>query len=651
VEPAFAPDASTTREDAAIRYVLEGTAPHTGGEFFAALVQHLARALGVAGSWVSEFMGPERLRARAFWFNGEYIPDFEYDLRGTPCELVIHQARFVHVPDKVAILYPGDPDLRIRGMVSYLGAPLYDAGGKVVGNLGVLDGKPLLPDPRLEALFRLFAARATAEIQRLEVEEQLRERGDALARLMNSALDAIIELDGELNVTQVNRSARSVFNCEPGEMNGCDFREFLGAESGRKLERLTEELRRLPEGQQHLWIPGGLKGRRRRGEEFPAEASLARFQAGRKSFYTLILRNVHDQLEAERRIRRLTRESEYLQREIEELHNFREIVGHSPEMHEVFENIRRVAPTDATVLITGETGTGKELVARAIHASSRRAQKPLIKVNCAAIPATLIESEFFGHERGAFTGATERREGRFSLADGGTIFLDEVGELPVDLQAKLLRVLQEGEFEPVGTSRTRKVDVRVIAATNRDLRAATREGRFREDLYYRLNVFPISIPPLRERSGDIESLAHVFVEKFSRKMGREPVPLTPDCLRRLHAYDWPGNVRELQNVIERAVITARNGRLGLDAALPLPSREEEVSSPRPTEQGPVIHTDQDIREMERQNLILALEQCGGRISGSNGAAQLLGIPPSTFTSRMKALGVERPRSGGKPSAG
>ena len=229
---------------------------------------------------------------------------------------------------------------------------------------------------------------------------------------------------------------------------------------------------------------------------------------------------------------------------------------------------KEVAATDATVLILGETGTGKEVIARSIHRTSRRHNKPLIKVNCAAIPATLIESELFGHEAGAFTGATKKRDGRFAMAHGGTIFLDEVGELPLDLQSKLLRVLQEGEFEPVGSSQTRKVDVRVLAATNRDLQRAIGEGKFREDLYYRLNVFPIELPPLRERRGDIGALAAAFAEKFAKSMGRSIEPLSADCIRRLEAYRWPGNVRELQNIIERAVITARDGKLNLDRALP-----------------------------------------------------------------------------------
>jgi len=302
-----------------------------------------------------------------------------------------------------------------------------------------------------------------------------------------------------------------------------------------------------------------------------------------------------------------------------------------------------VAPTDSTVLISGDTGTGKELIARAIHAASLRKDRPLITVNCAAIPDSLMESEFFGHEKGAFTGATQRREGRFGLADGGTIFLDEVGELNKELQAKLLRVLQEGEFSPVGSSKTHKVDVRVIAATNRDLAAAVQEGQFRTDLYYRLNVFPMRIPPLRERGDDIVLLAAHFADEFTTRMGRHIEPLSRDAIERLKAYDWPGNVRELQNVIERGIITARRGRLNLDLDLPrqpptLPSKQSACPD---TGMEP-IRTAQQLQELERDNLVQALQATRWRVSGKNGAAQLLGVPPSTLQSRMKALGIKRP---------
>jgi transcriptional regulator with GAF, ATPase, and Fis domain len=311
----------------------------------------------------------------------------------------------------------------------------------------------------------------------------------------------------------------------------------------------------------------------------------------------------------------------------------------------VLHDLRQVAPTDTTVLILGETGTGKELFARAIHAASGRRDKPLVKVNCAAIPAALIESEFFGHERGAFTGATSKREGRFTLADGGTLFLDEIGELPLELQGKLLRVLQEGEFEPVGSSRTRKVDVRIVAATNRDLARSISEGKFREDLYYRLSVFPITLPPLRERGDDIVLLAEEFARQFATRMGRRIEPTSATLAARLKAYSWPGNVRELQNVIERAVITAKDGQLNLDRALPAtlgaPVETATAASAAASKDDGGILTVDDLARLERENIIRALERADWQVSGDSGAARLVGMAPSTLASRMKALGIHR----------
>jgi transcriptional regulator with GAF, ATPase, and Fis domain len=295
------------------------------------------------------------------------------------------------------------------------------------------------------------------------------------------------------------------------------------------------------------------------------------------------------------------------------------------------------------VLVAGETGTGKELVARTVHERSGRKDRPLVKVNCAAIPASLIESEFFGHEKGAFTGATQKREGRFALADGGTIFLDEVGELPLELQGKLLRVLQEGEFESVGSSRTRQVDVRVVAATNRDLSREIGEGRFREDLFYRLNVFPIRVPPLRERGGDIYLLANAFAERLGSRMGRTVDPLSRESHPALEEYPWPGNVREMRNVIERALITSRGSALELDLS-PHGAAKAEAVPPGAGEAAPV-RTARELQELERANIVRALEARAWRVSGSEGAARLLGMNPSTLRSRMKALHIARPSDG------
>jgi PAS domain S-box-containing protein len=562
-------------------------------------------------------------------------------LAGTPCEHVIDQARVIHFPDNLLNLFPIDPDITGLKAASYMGLPLTDTSGTILGHLAVMDLQPMPAEPRVEAIFRIFASRAAAELQRLQAESAIKEREQKLRRLVDSAMDAIIELDEQLRVTRINPAAEKVFQCESTQLVGKEFYHLLGQNDQEKLRILINELQTKPEGQRSLWIPGGLNALQTDGTPFPAEATFSQFQMDGRAFYTLILRNVNERLEAEQKIRSLTIETEFLKEELHELQHFGEILGNSPALMHVLRDIQQVADTDATVLITGETGTGKEVIARAIHANSRRRDHPFIKVNCAAIPATLIESEFFGHEQGAFTGATKKREGRFSLADGGTIFLDEIGELPLDLQGKLLRVLQEGEFEPVGSSHTKKVNVRVLAATNRDLQKETQEGTFREDLYYRLNVFPIHLPPLRERGEDVVLLANTFVQHFSQRMGRPIAPLSPEALRRLTGYHWPGNVRELQNVIERAVITTKNGQLNIERAIPDKEEKSSSSTQRSAQDPSTIRTIQEIQDLERQNILLALEQSGWKVSGEKGAAKLLDMNSSTLTSRMKALGIIR----------
>jgi formate hydrogenlyase transcriptional activator len=326
----------------------------------------------------------------------------------------------------------------------------------------------------------------------------------------------------------------------------------------------------------------------------------------------------------------LEEENLYLQEEVRSEAAFGDVVGNSPGILDVLEKVRMVAGTDATVLVTGETGTGKELIVRAIHSLSRRQGKILVKVNCAALPAGVIESELFGHEKGAFTGALTRKAGRFELANGGTLFLDEVGDLPLELQAKLLRVLQEGEFERVGGSQTLKVNVRLVAATNRDLQRAVDDERFRADLFYRLNVFPIAIPPLRERREDIPRLARHFTMVYSSKLGKRVGKLTEDVLNRLSAYSWPGNARELQNVIERAVILSPPGRFVLGDVLA--TSGIEVSAKK---------TDRTLEEVERRHIVSVLENTGWRVSGEGGAANVLGLKRTTLEARMKRLGIHR----------
>ena len=340
----------------------------------------------------------------------------------------------------------------------------------------------------------------------------------------------------------------------------------------------------------------------------------------------MALRKAHEELHELKN--QLEAENIYLQQELQLDQTFGEIVGQSKAIKSVLFKANQVAPTDSTVMITGETGTGKELVARAIHGASWRKDRPLIKVNCAALSATLIESELFGHEKGAFTGAMARKAGRFELANGGTIFLDEIGELPPESQVKLLRVLQEGEFERVGGTKTIKADVRIIAATNKNLELEVKKGTFREDLWYRLNVFPITVPPLRQRKEDIPALTEHFIAKFARRSGKTITSVSPRVMQTLEAHSWPGNVRELANVIERAVIHTKGDVLQSVGTLQHPPEEAGISL-------------KTLEEVEREWIIRTLESTGWRIEGQYGAAKILGLNPSTLRTRMLKLSIQR----------
>lgn len=335
------------------------------------------------------------------------------------------------------------------------------------------------------------------------------------------------------------------------------------------------------------------------------------------------IRELKDQLQVE---------NNYLKQEIKFSHNFENIIGWSSSLKQTLQQIEQVAPTDATVLILGETGTGKELLARAVHELSRRKAKPLVKINCAALPTSLIESTLFGHEKGAFTGATAQRLGYFELADGGTIFLDEIGEMPLEIQAKLLRVLQEREFERVGNPRVIKVDVRIIAATNRNLVAEVKNNKFRSDLYYRLNVFPICVPPLRERKQDIPQLVKTFASNFSKKIGKSIDVVPNEVITRLQTYSFPGNIRELENIVERAVITSPANTLQLN--------HWNLNIEEETSFNPLNET---LEQVERNYIIRTLEQCNWKVEGTNSASTVLGLNPSTLRSRMKKMGIQRPR--------
>jgi formate hydrogenlyase transcriptional activator len=506
------------------RSIVVGTASATGNEFFPSLARHMAKALRARYAFITDCDDQKRAKALAFWKGDQLGENFEFDIAETPCEKVLH-GEVCHYREGLQKLFPLDTGLVDLQAESYLGVPMLDRTGRVIGHIAILHDKPMNRDQRAIDLVKIFAARAAAELKRQRAEAELQ-----------NALEQV--------------------------------------------------------------------------------------------------KNLQKQLEAE---------NVYLQEEISKEHNFEEIVGNSQSILEVLDRVETVAPTDSTVLIMGETGCGKELIARAIHSHSSRKHRPLVKVNCGAIPTGLVESELFGHMKGAFTGALERRTGRFELADGGTLFLDEVSELPLDTQVKLLRVLQEHEFEPLGSSRTLKVNVRIIAASNRDMEKAVQEGRFRADLYYRLNVLPIVVPPLRERRADIPLLTTFFVERFARQFGKQITGVSQDTMEILSRYDWPGNIRELQNVIERAVVLSRTPVLRLGTDL-LPLRIASTSDEEPKVGNaslPDDSADSTLEEVEKRHIVRVLERTSWVIEGDRGAAKLLDLHPNTLRSRMKKLGIER----------
>lgn len=469
--------------------------------------------------------------------------------------------------------------------------------------------------------------------------------------ILQSAGVGIYGLDTQGHTTFANKAAAEMIGWELGELVGKSQHDILHHSKADGTAYPKEECpiyAAFNDGQVHhvedevFW--------RKDGSCFPIEytSTPIKTEEGQLLGAVVIFKDITDRKKAEQDLQlanadlqhaldevkelkqQLEQENEYLLRELKLSKNFEEIISQSGKFKRVLQDLEQVAPTDATVLILGESGTGKELIARAVHTLSDREHRPLVKVNCATLPANLIESELFGHEKGAFTGAIQKKIGRFELADGGTIFLDEIGEMPIELQAKLLRVLQEGEFERLGNAKTIKVNARVIAATNRNLEEAIAKGEFRQDLYYRLNVFPVQLPPLRERKEDIPLLVQHFAKRFAKKFGREPMLLTKKVINDLTAYSWPGNIRELENIVERAVIISKGNKLDLGHSLPKTGRQSQRS------QFPTLE------ELERAHILKTLKHTHWKVSGENGAAQLLGLKRTTLEARMKKLGIERP---------
>jgi PAS domain S-box-containing protein len=616
----------------ALRSIVEGTARSTGDAFFKSLVQHLAAAMDVHYAFVAEFAGSKaRARTLGYWFRDHIHDNIEWNLIGTPCEDVV-DGSLCHHPEGTARKFPGDQALTKMGIESYLGVPLKDPQGQVLGHLAVFDERAMPPEDRRMYLFHIFASRAAAELQRLRAEQKLRDSEQRYRDLYDEAPIAYIYEALDSRFVRANRAACALLGIQPQDVPNCLGKSFL-APTSEMQQTIERALAAMKQGQTEY--KGVELELRRKDNGKPVWVQwFSKPEPDGQHTRTMLI-DITERVLMEQEKARLQEQNQYLQEEIKSVHNFEEIVGTSPSLLAVLENVRQVAPTDASVLITGETGTGKELFARAIHSASARRDKPLIKVNCAALPVGLVESELFGHERGAFSGAITRRIGRFELASGGTIFLDEIGEIPLDVQVKLLRVLQERECERVGGNVPIKVDVRIIAATNRDLRRAVQEGTFREDLFYRLSVFPLHLPPLRERTGDLRLLVKFLINKFAMSIGKRIEDFSPQSMERLMSYHWPGNVRELENIIERAVILANGPTLEID-----PAAVATPGSAVPSA-GSVQSLATGIQAVERNHILEILRRTEWVIEGSRGAAKLLGLHPNTLRSRMKKLGIAR----------
>jgi formate hydrogenlyase transcriptional activator len=639
--------------------IAEGVSGQTGEAFFRSLARHLAGALSADFVLVGALQpGGERIQTLAAYADGADAPGFEYDLAGTPCMNVV-QKQLCSYPSAIQQLFPQDLLLAQMGAEGYVGSPMIDAGGRCLGLVCAITRRSL-PHPKLaEALLQIFAIRAAAELERKNYEEALRHSRQRLADLAEHGREAVARVDlkqpipldlpedekidlvyRDAYVADCNDQAARMFGrATAKDLIGARLADIAPRTDPEQVERLragfragwkNSQVERMVHGRTLLMTRDGII---KNGKACGAWMTARDITELKQAEAEVIRLNS----ELEQRVAELTelkgrleQDNAYLLEEINAEHDHHAMVGDGPRFRELLDRIRLVAGTSATVLITGETGTGKELVARAIHNLSPRRDRPLVKVNCAAISAGLVESELFGHVKGAFTGATERRVGRFEHAHGGTLFLDEVTELPLESQSKLLRVLQEQEFEPVGSNRTVKVDVRVIAATNRNLSHAVREGRLRMDLYYRLLVIPVDVPPLRERREDIPALAAHFVARLARQFGRRTKRVSEKTLRQLTAYDWPGNVRELENFLARAMVL--NPGEVLDAPPDFMADRATPSQPLP----------QSLEDAERCHIEGVLASTNWVVEGPKGAAGILKMNPSTLRSLMKRLGVHRP---------
>lgn len=540
------------------------------------------------------------------------------------------------------------------GLRFYAAKPLRTQDGFNLGTLCVIDREPReLTKSQTEMLSRLAAlvmdlmelrlgARKIAELEKVqrETSEQLRlanlaavENEEKFRDLFDEAPIPYVYEGLDTRFIRANRAALTTLGIKPEEVTGTFGKSFV-PDNPEAQRRAREALESIGKGTD---TGGVVLELRRKDDGKPLWVQWWSKPAANGEFTRTMMVDITSRVLMEQEQARLLAQNEYLLEEIRSAHDFGNIIGESPAIRKVMQQIQLVAPTDAAVLINGESGTGKELVTRAIHENSPRKNRALIKVNCGAVPENLFESEFFGHMRGAFTGAVRDKPGRFELADGGTLFLDEIGEIPLAMQAKLLRVLQEQEIERVGDTRTRKINVRIIAATNRDLKKEVEAGRFRQDLFYRLVVFPLEIPPLRERREDIAPLAAHFVRVTAKKINCRPPRFTKAQAEQLAAHDWPGNIRELQNAVERAVILAQNGPLRFELlSVKVPNNVPVSANPADSR---IILTRDDLKRHERESISMALKNSGGKVFGRGGAAELLNMKPTTLASRIKALGL------------
>ncbi len=615
--------------DSILLHLAEGTSTATGDAFMKALVKSLAAALGVKWAFVTEFASvPGRVRMLAYWMRGEFARCVEYDLKGTPCEAVL-RGETVHYERGAHQLFPNDAWIVRDQIESFLAVPMVLANGEVIGHLAAADDRPISRLGRDLSIFRIFGARAAAEFQRQQTLKELVANEQRLTTILATTLDAVLTIDAQRRIVMFNAAAERIWQCSADWAAGQPVDRFI-IQRDRRLF-LGCLARACTDDAGSIWLPEGLHAQRADGAAFPIEATLSPLTLGEQRLVTIILRDVSERSFEQSALAALQSENRQLVEVLTRADESTCIVGSHPSIRTLLTAVDQVARADTTVLIFGETGVGKEGIARAVHAASPRRSRPLITVNCATMPVELIESELFGHERGAFTGATTMRKGRFELADGGTLFLDEVGELSLSAQARLLRVLQERTFERVGGMCSIDVDVRVIAATNRNLVEQVAAGHFRRDLYYRLSVFPLEVPPLRTRKDDIPALVGHFLSQFSRKLMKPLKGVTPSSMARLIRHDWPGNIRELRNVLERAAVLGSGPVLEIShAMIELAGCSDAIKVHSPV-----------LDDVLREHVIRTLENCNGIIEGARGAAAVLGVKPSTLRHRMKMLEIKK----------